>query len=56
MCDKCVHYATYMGVYYIHSKTSRNRMTMGPNLTGPFREVVGLGNWNTVMGDYVGPQ
>ena len=35
-----------------YSKTSQNRPTMGPILTGPFREVVGLGcyiclQWNS---------
>ena len=39
-----------------YSKTSLNRPTMGPNLTGPFREVIGLGSWNTVMGDYLVPK
>ena len=27
-----------------YSKTSLNRPTIGPSLTGPFREVIGLGS------------
>ena len=29
---------------YIYSKTSLSQLTMGSNLCGPFREVVGLGS------------
>ena len=40
----------------IYSKTSLNQPTMGLILTGPLREVVGLGSKNTVMGDCMGPK
>ena len=39
---------------YICSKTSLNRPTMGPTLSGAFREVVGLGSWNISMGGSFG--
>ena len=29
---------------YVYSKTSLNQPTMGPTLSGPFREVVSLGS------------
>ena len=31
-------------IYTLYSKTSINRPTMGPTLTGPFKELVGLGS------------
>ena len=47
-----VHIWTYNSIY---SKTSLNRRTMGPTLNDPVREVVGLGSYNIVIGDRLGP-
>ena len=41
---------------YKYSKTSLSRPTTGPNLSDPFREVIGLGSENIVMGDSLGPK
>ena len=35
----------------IYSKTSLNRPTMGPTLSGQFREVVGLGSQDIYIWD-----
>ena len=44
-----------MAIYiYIYSKASLNQPIMGLTLNGPFREVIGLGSWNTAMGDILG--
>ena len=37
-------YTSHKYIYNIYSKTSLNRLTMGPTLNGPFREVVTLGS------------
>ena len=39
-----------------YSKTSLNRSTMGPTLSCPFRELVGLGIEYIIMGDRLGPK
>ena len=45
---------------YIHmhtsSRTSLNRPTKGPTLSGPFSEVVGLGSWNISISLRLGPK
>ena len=41
---------------YIYSKASLNQPTMGPTLNGTFREVVGLGSKNIIMGHCLGPK
>ena len=54
----CVHIYIYMHrwriVHYVCSKTSLNRPTPGPNLSGQFREVVDLGRYDIIMGDHLG--
>ena len=43
-------------VVNIYSKTSLNQLTMGPTLSDPFTEVVGLGSLNICMSDRLGPK
>ena len=33
----------------IYRKTSLNRLTLGPTLNGPFREVCGLGSYDIIV-------
>ena len=40
----------------MYSKSPPNRPTMGPTLTGPFMEVVGLTSSNIYMGDLFGTE
>ena len=43
--DRSCQEVIYIYIYiYIYSETSLNRPTMGPTLSSPFREVVGLGS------------
>ena len=52
----CVHISDLcMYIYiYIHTVKTLNRSTMGPNLTGPFKESVDLRNKDTRMGVHLG--
>ena len=46
-------YSIY-SIYSIYGKTSLNRPTTVPTLSGPFREMFGSGSWNMCMGDCLG--
>ena len=51
------HVYTYIHICsHTYNKVTLNLPTMGPTLSGPFMEVVGLGNNNIVMGDRLGPK
>ena len=46
-----VYNTLYIKYIYIYSKISLNQPTMGQILNGPFKEVVGLGSQNIVIGE-----
>ena len=53
MLHKCV--CTHMHIC-MYSGTYPNRLTMGPTLNGPFRQVVGLGSYNMLKMDRSRPK
>ena len=44
-----MHMHTYvLYIYIVYSQTFLNRPTVGPTLNGPFREIIGIGNYNII--------
>ena len=50
------HIKIFMNWWIYYSKSSLNRLIMGPALSGRFREVVDLGNYIICIGDRFGPK